>query len=89
MADTPANPKLWNLLRNQARAKYPSRVTKNLSFPASKWLRDEYARQGGQFVASKRDVDPKLRDEKQDAEDAKKRKEAEKKKKEKQRGFKN
>jgi hypothetical protein len=88
LADTPANPKLWNLLRSQAKAKYPSHG-KNLSFPASKWLRDEYARQGGKFVASKRDVDPKLRDDRQDAEDAKKRKEAEKKRKEKQRGFKN
>jgi hypothetical protein len=86
MADVPANPKLWNLLLGQAKAKYPSR-SKNLAFPASKWLREEYARQGGKFVASKREVDPKLRDVKKDAEDAKKRKIAEKKKKQKQLGF--
>jgi hypothetical protein len=86
MADVPANPKLWNLLMGQAKAKYPSRG-KNLAFPASKWLREEYARQGGKFVASKREVDPKLRDVKKDAEDAKKRKIAEKKKKQKQLGF--
>ena len=73
MADVPANPKLWNLLMGQAKAKYPSRG-KNLAFPASKWLREEYARQGGKFVASKREVDPKLRDVKKDAEYAKKRK---------------
>ena len=86
MADVPANPKLWNLLLRQAKAKYPSH-SKNLAFPASKWLRDEYSRQGGKFVGSKREVDPKLRDVKQDQEDAKKRKLAEKKKKEKQKGF--
>ena len=86
MADVPANPKLWNLLMGQAKAKYPSRG-KNLAFPASKWLREEYARQGGKFVASKREVDPKLRDVKKDAEDAKKRNIAEKKKKQKQLGF--
>jgi hypothetical protein len=86
MADVPANPKLWNLLLGQAKAKYPSRG-KNLAFPASKWLREEYARQGGKFVASKREVDPKLRDVKKDAEDAKKRKVADKKKKQKQLGF--
>ena len=86
MADVPANPNLWNLLLRQAKAKYPSHG-KNLAFPASKWLRDEYSRQGGKFVGSKREVDPKLRDVKQDQEDSKKRKLAEKKKKEKQKGF--
>jgi hypothetical protein len=86
MADVPANPKLWNLLLRQAKAKYPSR-SKNLAFPASKWLREEYARQGGSFVGSKKDVDPKLRDVKQEQEDSKKRKLAEKKKKQKQMGF--
>ena len=88
MADVPANPKLWNLLKGQAKAKYPSHG-KNLGFPASKWLGDEYARQGGKFVGSKKEVDPKMRDVKQDVEDAKKRKEAEKKKFDKKRGFKN
>lgn len=86
MADVPANPKLWNLLLRQAKAKYPSHG-KNLAFPASKWLREEYSRQGGKFVGSKKEVDPKLRDIKQDQEDSKKRKLAEKKKKEKQKGF--
>lgn len=87
MARVPANPKLWNLLTSQARAKYPSQKTKGLSFPAAKFVRDEYARQGGSFVASKAEVNPKLIDTKKDAEDKKKRQEAAVKKKKKQQGL--
>ena len=80
----PANPKLWNSLREQARAKFPhSGSSGALPFPAAKWLSEEYARQGGQYVSSKRDIDPKLRDYDQEAEDAKKRKEQELKRKKK------
>ena len=86
MADVPANPKLWNLLLRQAKAKYPSHG-KNLAFPASKWLRDEYSRQGGKFVGYNREVDTKLRDVNKYKSDDKKRKLAEKKKNEKQNGF--
>ena len=83
----PSNPKLWNLLTSQARAKYPSAKTKGLSFPAAKFVRDEYARQGGGFVDSKSQVNPKLRDTKKEAEDKKKRQESDLKRKKKKQGF--
>jgi hypothetical protein len=80
----PANPKLWNSLRAQARAKFPhSGLEGTLPYPAAKWLKAEYDRQGGQYVTSKQDINPRLRDNEQDAEDAKKRKIAEEKRKKK------
>ena len=80
----PGNPKLWDSLRSQARAKFPhSGLNGPLPFPAAKWLRDEYNRQGGQYVDSKEQIDPKLRDYKQEAEDSKKRKISELKRKKK------
>jgi len=64
---TPANPKLWNMITTQARskfAKYPS--------PASAhWVHTRYTQLGGQFVKSKRDVDPRFRDYAQEAMDKK------------------
>lgn len=73
----PANPQLWNRLEQQVRAKYPSRnpLIGNLPFPAAKELRKQYEAAGGQFVDSKRDVDPKFRDYKDEAEQKKKKKE--------------
>jgi len=62
----PNNPKLYNLLLAQAKAKYPSRKINGLSFPAAKWFGNEYARQGGGFVDSIKEVDPDLRDFKQE-----------------------
>ena len=83
----PNNPKLYNMLLAQAKAKYPSHKPNGLSFPAAKWFGNEYARQGGGFVDSIKEVDPKLRDFKQEEVEKEKRKEALEKKKKKQSGF--
>ena len=83
----PNNPKLYNMLLQQAKAKFPSHKPNGLSFPAAKWFGQEYAREGGGFVDSIKQVDPKLRDFKQEAIDKEKRKEALEKKKKKQSGF--
>lgn len=83
----PNNPKLYNMLLAQAKAKYPSHKPNGLSFPAAKWFGNEYARQGGGFVDSIKQVDPKLRDFKQEEVEKEKRKEALEKKKKKQSGF--
>jgi hypothetical protein len=83
----PNNPKLYNMLLQQAKAKFPSHKPGGLSFPAAKWFGQEYAREGGGFVDSIKQVDPKLRDFKQEAIDKQKRKEAADKKKKKQSGF--
>jgi len=83
----PNNPKLYNMLLAQAKAKYPSHKPNGLSFPAAKWFGNEYARQGGGFVDSIKEVDPKLRDFKQEDIEKEKRKEALEKKKKKQSGF--
>ena len=59
----PSNPKLWNLLKGQSIAKYPHQAADGkLTFAAAKWLRQEYINQGGGFVDSIKEVDPKNRD---------------------------
>jgi hypothetical protein len=71
--DHPANPRLWNMITAQARsrfAKYPSPA-------AAHWVRSRYSQMGGQFVASLKDVDPKMRDTAQEEMDAKEEKEKE------------
>jgi len=83
----PSNPKLYNMLLAQAKAKFPSHKPNGLSFPAAKWFGNEYARQGGGFVDSIKQVDPKLRDFKQEEVEKEKRKQALEKKKKKQSGF--
>jgi hypothetical protein len=83
----PNNPKLYNMLLQQAKAKFPSHKPNGLSFPAAKWFGQEYAREGGGFVDSIKQVDPKLRDFKQEEIVKEKRKEAADKKKKKQSGF--
>jgi hypothetical protein len=75
------------MLLQQAKAKFPSHKPNGLSFPAAKWFGQEYAREGGGFVDSIKQVDPKLRDFKQEAIVKEKRKEALDKKKKKQAGF--
>ena len=42
----PSNPKLWQMLVLQAKAKFP----KYPSLPASKWIHQEHVKKGGQFV---------------------------------------
>ena len=54
----PANPKLWNMLTAQARSKfrtYPSPA-------AAHWVHSHYVQLGGNFVPSKKDIDPRFRD---------------------------
>lgn len=69
---TPANPKLYNMIVIQAGAKYP----KNSPAKAH-WIHVRYLQMGGSFVKSKKDVDPRMRDY---AAEAQKKKEEEDKK---------
>lgn len=70
----PSNQVLWNSLVSQAKAKYPSRRSKGLSFAAASWVKQQYASKGGQYVSSKAEVE--IRDTKKELIDKKKRKEA-------------
>lgn len=69
----PANPKLWNMITAQA----ATRFSKN-SPARGHWIHSRYNAMGGQYVNSKREVDPRLRDY---AAEAMKKKEDEQKKK--------
>jgi hypothetical protein len=69
----PANPKLWNMITAQATTKF----SKN-SPARGHWIHAKYNQMGGQYVKSKRDVDPRFRDYAQEAEE---KKEEQKKKK--------
>lgn len=53
----PANPKLWNMITAQA----ATRFSKN-SPARGHWIHSKYNAMGGQYVNSKREVDPRLRD---------------------------
>lgn len=69
----PANPKLWNMITAQA----ATRFSKN-SPARGHWIHSRYNAMGGQYVNSKREVDPRLRD--YAAEEQKKKEEEQKKK---------
>lgn len=63
----PANPRLWNMITTQAKvkfAKYPSPA-------AAHWVHSRYVQLGGKFVASKKEIDPKMRDKAQEQMDKK------------------
>jgi hypothetical protein len=63
----PANPRLWNLITTQARtrfSKYPSPA-------AAHWVHTKYLQLGGQFVNSKKEIDPRMRDRAQEEMDKK------------------
>lgn len=47
---TPQNPRLWEMLVQQAKQKFPTYP----SLPASKWVHNEYVKRGGIFVDSKK-----------------------------------
>lgn len=83
----PDNPKLYNMLLQQAKAKYTSHKPNGLSYPAAKWFGNEYARQGGGYVDSIKQVDPNKRDYKDEEVKKKKRKVADRKNKLKKQGF--
>ena len=52
-----ANPKLWNMITAQAGAKF----SKN-SPARGHWIHAKYNQMGGQYVKSKKEVDPRFRD---------------------------
>jgi hypothetical protein len=63
----PTNPRLWNLITTQAKTKF----SKYPSPAAAHWVHTKYVQLGGQFVDSKKDVDPRMRDRAQEAIDKK------------------
>lgn len=69
----PANPKLWNMITAQATSKF----SKN-SPARGHWIHAKYNQMGGQYVKSKKEVDPRFRDYTQ--EEIEKKKEKQKKK---------
>lgn len=54
----PANPRLYNMITMQARTKF----SKYPSPAAAHWVHSQYLQKGGQFVKSKKEVDPRMRD---------------------------
>ena len=54
----PANPKLYNMVVAQARSKF----TTYPSPAAAHWVHTRYSQMGGQYVKSKKEVDPRFRD---------------------------
>ena len=69
----PANPKLWNMITAQATTKF----SKN-SPARGHWIHAKYNQMGGQYVKSKREVDPRFRDYTQEALDKKEEKQKKK-----------
>ena len=72
-----ANPKLWNMVTAQAGAKF----SKN-SPARGHWIHAKYNQMGGQYVKSKKDIDPRFRDyvqEKRDKEEEQRKKKVTKK----------
>jgi hypothetical protein len=63
----PANPKLYNMVVAQARSKF----TTYPSPAAAHWVHTRYAQMGGQYVKSKKEVDPRFRDYVQEERDKK------------------
>ena len=62
----PANPKLWNMITAQAK----TRFSKN-SPARGHWIHAKYNQMGGQYVKSKKEVDPRFRDYLQEEKDKK------------------
>ena len=48
---------MWDNLVNQAKAKYPAKRSKGLSFAAASWVKSQYESKGGQYVQSKNDIE--------------------------------
>ena len=65
----PSNPKLYDALESQAKARYPKHRGKGNSPQANKMLSQQWAAMGGTFVGSLKEVDPKNRDFKKEEED--------------------
>jgi len=62
----PANPKLWNMITAQAGTKF----SKN-SPARGHWIHAKYNQMGGQYVKSKKEIDPRFRDYVQEEKDKK------------------
>lgn len=52
MASTPANPKLWQMIITQARARFATYPSPG----ASHWVHSEYEKHGGKFIESNDDT---------------------------------
>jgi hypothetical protein len=66
----PANERLYNMITTQAKSKfstYPSPA-------AAHWVSSRYRQMGGQYVSSKSQIDPKMRDYEHDKMEEKKKK---------------
>ena len=88
MPKVAANQKLWNQLMKQALIKYPPKSPKaSTTFAANKWAAQQYEQAGGQYVSSKQEVDPKLRDYKTEKEKKQKAKAKQLKKKQLRGGY--
>jgi len=68
-----ANPKLWNMVTAQAL----TRFSKN-SPARGHWIHTHYLQLGGKFVDSKKEIDPRFRDYKQEELDKKEKQEKKK-----------
>ena len=77
----PSNQVMWDNLVNQAKAKYPAKRSKGLSFAAADWVKTQYESKGGQYVQSKADIE--FPDVKKQLQDRVKRRQAELKRKKK------
>lgn len=73
----PANPQLYNSISMRQRALHHAGT--HMNYAAAGGIKNEYARLGGTYVNSIKDVDPRFRDRKKEEEDKKKRKEKERK----------
>jgi hypothetical protein len=63
----PANPKMYNMIRAQAKSRFSKQSPASAHF-----IHAKYVQMGGKFVTSKKDIDPRFRDY---AEEEKKKKE--------------
>jgi hypothetical protein len=83
----PNNPKLYDALESQAKARYPKHRGKGNSPQANKMLSQQWAAVGGTFVPSLKDVDPKNRDFKKEEENRNKARASRKKREMKKKNF--
>lgn len=83
----PDNPKLYEAIEAQAKAKYPKRRGKGTSPQANKMISQQYLSAGGGYVRSIKEVDPKKRDFKAEAKKKAEEKEKRKKREMKKRNF--
>ena len=81
------NPKLWNMLKLQAQARWPNRRGPGVSPRGQQWASQQYYQSGGGDVVSKKDIPLKNRDFKQEEKDKAKQKAKRQKRELQKRGF--